>query len=106
MEKFFYLPDTDQDLRLTDLSEHQYYGDDYVSGKATVAIFHAEDGSLRAVWTYNGWSHYKLTKYAQVSFEHTQTEREVNLYFVGIAAEDAEGPSFGTDSPVPQWTLK
>lgn len=101
MRTLAFIP-TGHKLAINDLHTHEYFGEDFKEGKATVAIFQTYTGKLRAVWSYQGWDWYKFSKGDDVLFEHTQSMKKTCLTFVTVlpSTESFDGKK------VPNWTLK
>lgn len=106
-KKFAYIP-TGHRLRLSELSTHEYFGEDFLAGRGSVAVFENAKGQFRAVWSSGDWDTYGLTKGDLVDFQHTQRDgRGQELTFRGtfkadMAVDDEDYPN----PKIAQWTLK
>ena len=98
---------TGHKLALAKLSQHEYFGEDFLAGKCTVAIVRTVEGRhLRAVWSYGDWNTYGLDPGDLVVFGHTQTRRHVVAYLVAVVSRDRPVPEAFGEMKAVQWTLK
>ena len=108
-KEFAYIP-TGHNLRLTELDEHEYFGEDFCKGKMEPAIFVALPSRKKyVVWTSGSWRNFGLRTNDEVMFKHTQTFRTKKLRFlrsfhihqyVNMDTKDQKFPK------LTQWTLK
>ncbi len=102
---FAYIP-TGHRLKMEDLSSHEYFGDDLIKGKATVALFRSARGTLVAVWSYGDWASYGVKFGDVVTFKHDQSFRETEITFCGTINSVNFELVKGDGKKIPQWTLK
>jgi len=104
MKRFASLP-TQHRLSLSQLSTHEYFGEDMIAGRSQPALFaHTPfrgKTSYRVVWTYGKWDHFGLTEGEEVEFFHTQTNARKRMMFQRVLGLDESGTK-----KIPQWTLK
>ena len=104
-KSYAYTP-TGHMLQLSKLAEHEYFGESYVEGDATVAVFRNAKGKLYAIWSYGDWRTYGVEVGQAVDFQHTQTRRTTTLELVAILSVDDQAIEGDVDPKVVHWTLK
>lgn len=102
---FAFLP-TGHNLHLNDLANHEYFGDNFMDGKCSAAIFETPEGKFRCVWSYGSWD-FNMEVGKHYDFEHTQSRAVTRgLKFVGVITKDNREIAKVTKNKVAQWTLK
>ena len=103
---FSYIP-TGHKLALSNLDQHEYFGEDFLAGKCTVAIVRTVEGRhLRAVWSYGDWTTYRPDLGDVIVFRQAQTSRHVVAHLVAIVDRGHPVPEAFGEMKAVQWTLK
>jgi hypothetical protein len=96
-------------LKLNELDQHPYWGDDFKEGKCSyflVEKIHAP-GKFIAVITYGDAENFKDIKPGdQMTLQHTQSGAYTETVLRGYIHKDTDVSVFGIDKKVPTWTLK
>jgi hypothetical protein len=104
---YAYIP-TGHQLRIKDLANHEYFGDDFVDGKCTAAVLKTATGKLRVVWSFGDWADYGHRAGDLLTFQHTQHQRCTELTYIGhLSRENLPFlPPEALDVRAAHWTLK
>ena len=104
-----YVP-TGHQLKLSELGDHEFFGEDFRNHKCSVAVFRTDSGKYRAVWSYGDWQTYGVGFGERVWFRHTQTMKRTDMVLVGFCLWGAligEGlDAIPANAKLVQWTLK
>lgn len=105
--KDFVYVTTGHRLRMDQLSEHEYFGEDYVAGKMQPALFRNRAGANRVVWTWDSWDSFDVKPGTEYVFRHARTGHLEMLQLLGaIDADTLERLLLFAPGKVIQWTLK
>lgn len=94
--------------KLSELGNHEYWGDSFQSGEAEYALIEKDNGKLFLCITHGRWSDYKVPMGAPIEFFHTQTNRRTNgvvLCTVNVHNVERRIAKYG-DKKIATWTLK
>lgn len=116
VRRFDYLP-TGHVLSIDRSCDHEYFGEEFKTGKMHPALFRNErTRKLYVVWTYGSWRAFRPECGKTYLFQHTQNRRTTELQFLGSLTWDTklEADVYvgllpverGRGDRVTHWTLK
>tara|TARA_B100000508_G_scaffold135280_1_gene126863 strand:+ start:490 stop:777 length:288 start_codon:yes stop_codon:yes gene_type:complete len=95
-------------LKLEDLDQHEYWGDDFKAGKSNFLLVRKDNGRHFVVISYGDVrgivGEDSIGK--EVTFFHTQTFAKTRATVVGFIDNDTDVSKFGVNYKVPTWTFK